>query len=66
MADLNALKQKYAPVTAMIEKFTPYGATLDAVDLAGEQIHIKGTVPSKVVLERVWDQINSALPAERQ
>jgi nucleoid-associated protein YgaU len=62
MADLNALKQKYSPVTAMIEKFTPYGATLDAVDLAGDQIHIKGTVPSKVVLERVWDQIKKADP----
>ena len=49
MADLDALKQKYAPVIAMIEKFVPYGATLEAVDLAGEQLHIKGTVPSTVV-----------------
>ena len=62
MADLDALKQKYSPVITMIQKFTPYGATLDAVDLAGEQIHIKGTVPSKVVLERVWDQIKKADP----
>jgi nucleoid-associated protein YgaU len=52
MADLDALKQKYAPVIAMIQKFVPYGATLEAVDLAGEQLHIKGTVP-----DRVWDQI---------
>jgi nucleoid-associated protein YgaU len=62
MADLDALKQKYSGVIAMIQKFAPYGATLDAVDLAGEQIHIKGTVPSKVVLERVWDQIKKADP----
>src|SRR5260370_13547235 len=62
MADLEALKQKYAPVIAMIEKFVPYGATLQAVDLAGEQLHIRGTVPSKVVLERVWDQIKKADP----
>jgi nucleoid-associated protein YgaU len=62
MANLDVLKQKYAPVIAMIQKFAPYGATLDAVDLAGEQIHIKGTVPSKVVLERVWDQIKKADP----
>ena len=62
MADLEALKRKYAPVIAMIEKFVPYGATLQAVDLAGEQLHIRGTVPSKVVLERVWDQIKKADP----
>ena len=53
MADLDALKQKYAPVIAMIQKFVPYGATLDAVDLAGEQLHIKASVPSTVVADRV-------------
>jgi nucleoid-associated protein YgaU len=62
MADLDALKQKYAPVIDSLQKFAPYGATLEAVDLAGEQIHIKGTVPSKVVLERVWDHIKKADP----
>jgi nucleoid-associated protein YgaU len=62
MADLNALKQKYSPVIATIEKFVPYGATLDAVDLAGEQIHIKGTVPSTVVANRVWDAIKKVDP----
>jgi nucleoid-associated protein YgaU len=55
MADLEALKKKYAPVIESLQRFAPYGATLEAVDLAGEQLHIKGTVPSKVVLERVWD-----------
>jgi nucleoid-associated protein YgaU len=62
MADLNALKQKYAPVITTIEKFVPYGATLDAVDLVGEQIHIKGTVPSTVVANRVWDAIKKVDP----
>jgi nucleoid-associated protein YgaU len=62
MADLETLKQKYAPVIESLQKFAPYGATLEAVDLAGEQIHIKGTVPSKVVLERVWDHIKKADP----
>jgi nucleoid-associated protein YgaU len=57
MADLEQLKQKYAPVIETIQKFAPYGATVDAVDLAGEQLHIKGTVPSTVVANRVWDQI---------
>src|ERR1700761_8434039 len=62
MADLDALKQKYAPVIAMIQKFVPYGATLDAVDLAGEQLHIKATVPSTVVADRVWDAIKKVDP----
>src|SRR3981081_2786637 len=62
MADLNALKQKYAPVIESLQRFAPYGATLEAVDLAGEQLHIKGTVPSKVVLERVWDHIKKVDP----
>jgi nucleoid-associated protein YgaU len=62
MADLEALKKKYAGVIESLQKFAPYGATLETVDLAGEQLHIKGTVPSKVVLERVWDHIKKADP----
>ena len=62
MADLDALKQKYAPVLQSLQPVAPYGATLEAVDLAGEQLHIKGSVPSKVVLERVWDHIKKADP----
>jgi nucleoid-associated protein YgaU len=62
MADQEALKKKYAPVIESLQRFAPYGATLEAVDLAGEQLHIKGTVPSKVVLERVWDHIKKADP----
>jgi nucleoid-associated protein YgaU len=62
MADLDALKQKYAPVIDSLQKFAPYGATLEAVDLDGEKLHIKGTVPSRVVLERVWDHIKKADP----
>ncbi|MDQ2832751.1 MAG: LysM peptidoglycan-binding domain-containing protein [Acidobacteriota bacterium] len=63
MADLEQLKQKYAPVIEMIQKFAPYGATLDGVDLAGEQLHIKGTVPSTVVANRVWDAIKKVDPS---
>ena len=62
MANLEALKQKYAPVIQSLHRFAPYGATLEAVDLAGEQLHIRGTVPSKVVLERVWDNIKKVDP----
>jgi nucleoid-associated protein YgaU len=62
MADLDQLKQKYAPVIECIQRFIPYGATLDAVDLTGEQLHIRGTVPSTVVANRVWDNIKKCDP----
>ena len=60
MADLEQLKAKYANVLTTLESFGDLGATLEQVDLDGEQLHIKGSVPSKVVLERVWDAIKSA------
>jgi LysM repeat protein len=62
MADLEQLKQKYAPVIESIQKFAPYGATLEAVDLDGEQLHLKGTVPSTVVANRIWDHIKKVDP----
>jgi nucleoid-associated protein YgaU len=62
MADLDQLKQKYAPVIETIERFTPYGATLDDVRLDGEKLIIKGTVPSTVVANRVWDHIKKVDP----
>ena len=63
MADLEQLKQKYAGVISELESFADLGATVDAVDLDGEKLHVKGSVPSKVVLERVWDAIKKADPA---
>ncbi len=63
MANLDQLKQKYAAVISQLQSFSDLGATLDAVDLDGEKLHIKGTVPSRVVLERVWDEIKKADPA---
>ena len=62
MADLEQLKQKYAPVIATIERFSEYGAKVDAVDLAGEQLHLKGSVPSTVVANRVRDSIKKVDP----
>ena len=62
MADLEQLKQKYAPVIDTIESFVPYGATLESVDLDGDKLHIKGTVPSEVCANRVWDVIKSVDP----
>jgi nucleoid-associated protein YgaU len=59
MADLDALKQKYAPVIETIQSFADLGATLDEPDLDGEQLHLKASVPSTVVANRVWDVIKA-------
>jgi len=63
MADLNQLKQKYAPVLDVLQQFLEYGAKVDSVDLAGEQLHIKAEVPSQVVANRVWDTIKQVDPS---
>jgi LysM repeat protein len=62
MADLDALKQKYAPVIEKIESFAEYGAKVDSVDLDGEKLHLKGEVPSTVIANRVWDVIKKVDP----
>jgi nucleoid-associated protein YgaU len=62
MADLENLKQKYAPVLAVFQEFAPYGAKLDVVELQGEQLHLKGEVPSQVIANRVWDVIKQCDP----
>ncbi len=63
MADLEALKQKYAPVIATLQEFGEYGATIDSVDLDGDKLRLKGSVPSEVVANRVWDTIKQCDPA---
>jgi len=63
MADLEQLKSKYAGVTSTIQDFADLGAKVDQVDLDGDKLHVKGSVPSKVVLNRVWDAIKQADPA---
>jgi nucleoid-associated protein YgaU len=62
MADLDALKQKYAPVIETIESFAEFGAKVDSVELDGEKLHLKGEVPSKVIANRVWDIIKEVDP----
>lgn len=63
MADLEQLKQKYSPVIDTINSFGEFGAKVEAVDLAGEQLHLKASVPSKVVANRVWDAIKQVDPS---
>ena len=62
MADFEALKAKYAPVVDVVKQFEPYGAKFVGSELTGEQYHLVATVPSKVVLNRVWDAIKSVDP----
>lgn len=60
MADLEQLKQKYSGVISTIEGFSDLGANVEQVDLDGEKLHLKATVPSTVVANRAWDAIKKA------
>jgi nucleoid-associated protein YgaU len=62
MADFDQLKQKYAGVISTIEGFSDLGANVEQVDLDGEKLHLKATVPSTVVANRTWDAIKEADP----
>ena len=62
MADLAQLKQKYAPVIETIQGFADEGANVEDVSLDGEKLHLKATVPSQVVANRVWDTIKQVDP----
>jgi len=63
MADLGQLQQKYQPVIDTINSFSEFGAAVETVDLAGEQLHLKASVPSKVIANRVWDSIKQVDPS---
>jgi LysM repeat protein len=62
MADLEQLKQKYAPVIQTIQGFSDVGAKLEPLSLDGEKLYLKGSVPSTVVANRVWDVIKQVDP----
>ena len=62
MEDLDQLKQKYSPVIQTIQGFSDVGAQLDTVSLDGEKLYLKGSVPSEVVANRVWDVIKQVDP----
>lgn len=62
MADLDQLKQKYAPVVETIQQFSSLGATVETPTLSGDKLLVKGTVPSTVVANRVWDVIKHVDP----
>lgn len=63
MADQAALQQKYAPVGQVIADFAAYGAKFDGIFMEGDKLILKADVPSKVVLNRVWDATKKVDPS---
>lgn len=63
MADLGQLQQKWAPVINTINSFNTEGARIEDNRLEGDKLHLKATVPSQVVLNRVWDSIKQVDPS---
>lgn len=62
MADQKALEQKYSSVGQVIADFSDLGAKFDGIFLEGEKLILKADVPSKVVLNRVWDATKKVDP----
>jgi nucleoid-associated protein YgaU len=60
MADLNQLKQKYQPVLDVLAR---EDATIQAVDLQGDKLHLKAAVVSEASKNRVWDAIKAVDPS---
>ena len=57
MADQAALEQKYAAVGKAVTDFAEYGTQMTGIYMNGEKLVLKCNLPSKVVLNRVWDAI---------
>src|ERR1700761_5517456 len=62
VANLDQLKQKYAPVLETLQSFSAEGAAIESVTLDGEKLYLKATVPSQVIANRVWDVIKKVDP----
>ena len=63
MADQKALEQKYSSVGQVVADFAPQGAKFDGVFMEGDKLILKAEVPSKVVLNRVWDATKKVDPS---
>jgi nucleoid-associated protein YgaU len=59
MADLNQLKQKYQPVLDVLAR---ENATVQAVDLQGDKLHLMVQVVSEASKNRIWDAIKAVDP----
>ena len=63
MADQATLEQKYAPVGKAVTDFAEYGSQMTGIYMNGEKLALKCNLPSKVVLNRVWDAIKAVDPS---
>ncbi len=63
MSDQAALEQKYAPVGKAVTDFAEYGTQMTGIFMNSGKLVLKCTLPSKVVLNRVWDAIKKVDPA---
>ncbi len=61
-ADLAQLTQKYAPVLQLFQHFAPQGAQLQPPALDGDKLLLRGSVPSTVLANRIWDTIKQVDP----
>jgi nucleoid-associated protein YgaU len=59
MADLNQLRQKYQPVLETIQR---EGARVEALDLQGNQLHLRVVADSEASKDRIWDAIKAVDP----
>jgi nucleoid-associated protein YgaU len=59
MANFDQLKQKYQPVLDAIQI---QGGQLQNVNMDGEKLYIRATMPSEQAKNRVWDAIKTADP----
>lgn len=59
MANLDQLKQKYQPVLDAIQR---EGGQLQNVNMDGDQLYVKATMPSEQAKNNVWDAIKAADP----
>lgn len=62
MADQQALQNKYSSVGQVVADFAPEGAKFDGIFMEGDKLILKADVPSKVVLNRVWDATKKVDP----
>ena len=62
MADQAALEQKYAPVGKVLTGFSDLGAKMDGIFMNGDKLVLKCEVPSKVIVNRIWDTIKKVDP----
>jgi nucleoid-associated protein YgaU len=60
MADIEQLKQKYAPVLHTLEV---EGAQVQPLSLAGDQLALTASVVSEASKDRVWDSVKSVDPS---